>query len=657
MCWIVALLGACGTAAASPPTKAPPPYPPGSLPALHVPGPLSPRIANYRIDAKLDADKHRITATETLTWKHTGNAAVSSLPFHLYMNAFKNDATVFMKESHGSHRRQKAGKNTWGWIDVSSIKLGDAELRPQGKYGEDETTLEMPLPAPVEPGAEVTLSFSFTVQLPQVFARTGYMGDFIMVGQWFPKIGVLEVRDGQQAWHCDTFHLNSEFFADFGSYDVTLDVPATHTIAATGVLQTLEAAGERKKMTWHAEDVHDFAWMADPHMQVAQGQTKDGVKIFVYHRPEQAAFAARHIEAARRTIETFGRLFYPYPWSAMTIIDPPPDADQGAGGMEYPTLVTSGGDRWFTPAGVYIPEFVTIHEVGHNWFQGLLASNEVDEAWLDEGMNEYADGIVADEWNGADASMLGWGGLRFGHYEARRLGYNAESDVAPIATRSYEFPDFGAYGEQTYGKTTLVMKTLENTVGRDRFFAALGAYAQKWAFKHPTRRDLFESLNAALGEDVSWFLRPAVEGVGPVGLRVLGLSTRKQHPPRGVFGEGDARKTVDEKAAPEADTWVSEVTVGNTGSVPARVDVRFVFDDGSEKRERWDDAKEWRWKKFVLEGKHPVVEVEIDPDHRVMLEYERLDNAMSELGKSAAAWRAGARAGFWEQTILQIVGF
>src|SRR6185295_8910832 len=105
-----------------------------------------------------------------------------------------------------------------------------------------------------------------------------------------------------QKWHCDTFHLNSEFFADFGTYDVTLDVPAELTIAATGVLQKLEDAGAgRKRLTWHAEDVHDFAWMADPRMRVAQTETKDGVKIFVYHRPEQAAYASRHLEAAKRT--------------------------------------------------------------------------------------------------------------------------------------------------------------------------------------------------------------------------------------------------------------------------------------------------------------------------------------------------------------------
>ncbi len=665
-CVSFALLAACGSTARGAPAtpskpSAAPPYEPGSLPALRVPGPLSPRIASYRIDARLDYGAKRITGTQTLTWKHTGSAPVTSLPFHLYMNAFKNDATVFMRESGGRHRGQRAAGGKWGWIDVSSIKLGDTELRPAAKFGEDETTLEVPLPTPALPGAEVVLTFSFTTQLPQVFARTGYMGDFMMVGQWFPKIGVLapdpQAAGGAgQRWHCDTFHLNSEFFADFGSYDVTLDVPADLVVAATGVLTKSEdAEGARRRLAYRAEDVHDFAWMVDPRMRVAQTVTKDGVRILVYHRPEQARFAPRHLEAARRTIETFSRLFYDYPWSVMTVIDPPVEADGSAGGMEYPTLVTTAADRALAPRGVNLPETVTVHEVGHNWFQGILASNEVDEAWLDEGLNEYADGIVLEEWFGADASVLGFAGLRLGYYEGRRLASDFSDDPVPVATRSYQFPDNATYGELTYGKTALALKTLENMLGRDRFFVALGAYAERHAFKHPTREDLFGSLSAALGEDVSWFLRPAFETTGSVALEVSRIRTRKRHPPRGVFGEGDARQTVDEKAAPDEDTWISEVTVINAGGVPAMVDVRFRFADGSERRERWDDLSSW--KTFTLEGPEPVVEVELDPNRHILLEQERLDNALRVVGEASASWRAAARVGFWEQTILQLVGF
>jgi hypothetical protein len=629
------------------------PYPPGSKPALRVAGPLSPRIANYTISASLDDKAHRITATSTLRWKHTGKEPVSKVPLHLYMNGFKNETTVFMRESGGKHRGERGGKDAWGWIDVPSIKLAGEELRQRATFGEDETTLWVPLAAPIEPGAELVLDFSFTVQLPEVFARTGYKGDFTMVGQWFPKIGVLEAGpDGRDAWYCHTFHLNSEFYADFGTYDVTLDVPAALTVAATGVLMAAETKGERKTLVYRAEDVHDFAWMTDPRMEWSHTKSELGVDVYVYSRPEQRAFRPRHLEAGKRTIDTFSRLFSPYPWTTMTIISPPPDADGSAGGMEYPTLVTTSGDRWFTSSGVHLPEFVTVHEVGHNWFQGLLASNEAEEAWLDEGINEYADTIVMNDWFGARSSVLEVIGFGLGWDVLHQLGSPLRADAAPIATRSWAFPTNGHYGSSSYSKTAVAMQTLENAVGRERFHAALGAYAKAWAFKHPRRQDLVASLSAALGEDVSWFMDPAFLGRGGADFQIMEVRTRKKHEARGVFGEGETRKTVGEKDAPDGKTFVNEITVANTGTVPAPIDVVFHFADGKRETRRWDGKG--TFVTYVLEGAE-VETVELDPERRVPIEATPLDNGWTTSG--GASTRAAARVSFWEQTLLQIVGF
>src|SRR5688572_30072806 len=149
--------------------------------------------------------------------------------------------------------------------------------------------------------------------------------------------------------------------------------------------------------------------------------------------------------------------------------------------MEYPTLVTTAADRAMMVDGMLLPEFVTVHEVGHNWFQGLLASNEVDEAWLDEGVNDYADGLILDEWLGADRSMLDRWGLRASYYEFERYGADGEAMVSPIRTKSYEFaPD--EYGAATYRKTAQVLKTLEALAGKPKLLAALKRYAQEYAF-------------------------------------------------------------------------------------------------------------------------------------------------------------------------------
>jgi hypothetical protein len=224
----------------------------------------------------------------------------------------------------------------------------------------------------------------------------------------------------------------------------------------------------------------------------------------------------------------------------------------------------------------------------------------------------------------------------------------------PIATRSWDYPDNGAYGSSTYYKTAVAMHTLENMMGRERFFAALGGYARKWAFKHPTRDDLFDALAAGLGEDPRWFLVPAFQGRGGTDYRVLSLKTRKQHEPRGEFGDGEQKKKVGDKDAPETDTWISEILLANLGNVPAIVKVRLTFADGRTVDKTWDDRKPWT--RLVIEDKAEVVAVQIDPDHLMVMEQESLKNGLDTRGDGGASWRAASRASFWEQTAFSLVG-
>jgi hypothetical protein len=607
---VLVLLCACRPHAQRP---APLPAPaPDGRPPLNKPGPLAPRIASYAIRAELDPAAHRITATETLRWRHTGVAPVASVPLHLYMNAFKDETTLFMRET-GGRLRGLTARTDAGWIEVESIVAGGVELRPGARFGADATTLDVPLPRPLAPGAELVLELRFTTQLPMAFARTGWTGAFHMVGQWFPKIGVLSIEGRGQRWHCDPFHGDSEFFADFGVYDVELTVPTTHRVAAAGVLVGADELGDgRRRLRYRAEDVHDFAWMADPFMKVETARA-GAVEIRLYHRPGHEAYVARHLEAARRTLETFGRLFGPYPYAILTLVDPPWDAALATGGMEYPTLVTTGGDADLP--GTHFAEIVTVHEVGHQWFQGLLASNEVDEAFLDEGVNEYANGLVLDDWFGADRSFLDLPGAHVGYVEEHRIGHDPRRLVTPIATPSYLFAP-GEYASATYSKMMLVLSTLEALAGRAEVVAALGRYARANRFRHPTRRDLV----AALGPEWRGFLDPALLGPGGVDYRIQSI--------------GDDAFTVE-----------------NLGPVPAPAEVAVRLRDGQIRRERWDGAVGFRT--FAVAA--PIAEVEIDPDGKVLLEHDRLDDGWAELDLAAPA-RAAARVGFWEQTLEALVG-
>ncbi len=660
------LLCALGCAAGCEPSLGPPrkqPLPtPDPMPALRTPEPRSSRIASYRIDASYDARTHRIEATEVLTWRNDGKSPVTEVPFHLYMNGFKNETSLFMTSSRGSHRGNSASDTAWGWIEVPSIRLGAQELRPGARYlGPDETVLEVPLPAPVAPGATLELTLAFTVQLPEVFARTGYQGAFTMVGQWFPKIGVRVGAPGFETWHCRPFHVHTEFFADFGVYDVALTVPDTHVVAATGVLTGAEDKPDGTRvLRYHAEDVHDFVWMIDPYMEVLTGEAKvEGgppVVVRVVHRPRQRGFARRHLRAAIGAVEHFSQLFYPYPWAIMTVVDPPPEAG-GAAGMEYPTLVTTAADHAFMREGLRFPEFVTIHEVGHNWFQGILASNEFEEAWLDEGVNEWADGVVMARIYGEKGSAVDWMGWTAEQFRMRRaLGGSLADLPAPIATAAYVFPDAGSYGAATYTKTMLALRTLENLVGRDRFGQAMKAYAQAWAFKHPTGNDLVTSLEQHLGEDLDWFWRPAFYQTGAADFAVRSADCHLQHPARGVFGEGESRRTRTGGETPSTGTWTCQIVIVNTGTIAVPVDIELRFADGTRTRERWDARDGSRWHELTVSRSKPLAEVVIDPDGLVLISDRVADDHLRLVDDNRAAWRASARLTFWTHTAMQAVG-
>ncbi|MBK7539017.1 MAG: M1 family metallopeptidase [Myxococcales bacterium] len=625
-----------------------------------IAAPRTPRHASYKISAALDPATHVVTATQTLTWKNYGQSPVQTLPFHLYLNGFKNESSLFMRSSRGRHRSSRATEN-WGTIDVLSIRLNDeTEVRALARYvGPDETVLEVPLPTPLGAGETIEIKMRFVAKLPEIFARTGYRGDFHMVAQWFPKIGVRVGVPGAETWACEPFHVSAEFFADFGTYEVDLTVPDAYVVAATGVLVAAERDSKRgvRTLRYRAEDVHDFAWMADPYMVKISGTAKlaaSTVEVRVWYRPEQHRFAKRHLAAAIGTVETMSELFLPYPWPVLTIIDPPMDAVDGAGGMEYPTLVTTAGDSVYSRPGIRIPEMVTVHEVGHQWFQGMLASNEAAEAWLDEGVNQWSNGVVMERLYGQPGSVMDWMDLQAGLYEVTRASLDYPSSIpSPIATAAHAFVDNEAYGTASYQQTMLALRTLEGVVGKAKLLSAMKHYAQTWAFRHPTGRDFFAAISEHVGQDLSGFFHSVFHQLGGPELSVRSMSCRAAHEPRGIFGDGASRKVVTESSAPATGAYQCSVIVQNTGPLQLAVDIEVGFEDGT--RERWNETQIGAWKELTFARSSPIAEVVIDPDDKVMMA-DPLPLRRRSLGDPRASYRSGARLGFWAQELMRVVG-
>jgi hypothetical protein len=626
--------------------------------------PLSPRIANYNIDVHLDTGLKRLFARETLTWRNTSSDTICDLQFHMYLNAFKNERSTFMRESGGRHRVFTSdNKKGWGWTEIRKIRrTGGTDLMSKMAYIQpddgnrfDETVLRIDLDNPVLPGDNIILEIEFEAQLPVIFARTGYAGDFFMIGQWFPKIGVWEHGRG---WNCHQFHLNSEFFADFGNYTVNITLPDPLITGATGVLLGETINGDNTKtQTYYCEDVHDFAWTADKNFIPFEDMWQN-VHIRYLCHPYREGDAKRIIAAAKFALAYMDDWIGPYPYPVLTIVDPQYGAG-GAGGMEYPTLITAG-DHWLMPEGLRLPENVTVHEFAHNYFYGILASNEFEEAWLDEGMTTYSEVKMMDSYFPADeGSTLNLFGLKIDDSQYTWLGYAGNPKQDRILRPSWTYQR-GGYGRFSYFKPAMMLLTLENYLGNERMRAIWHAYYDRYKFKHPHTPDFISVVNEISGSDMNWFLEPLIYGSDVLDYSIGSLSS-KPIPRRnmGVFGDplGEEQDSLtlpsDETPDDSVTIYESKIVVSREGEIKFPVEILVRFNDGDSVREEWDGID--RYRVFTYNRPSGVASAQVDPEHKVWLDINFLNNGRSIGDHDAAPSKYAWRWLFWMQNLLQFL--
>jgi hypothetical protein len=546
-------------------------------------------IASYEIDVTLDAGAKTLVGQETVTYINQTDEPIPDLVFHLYLNAFSGPDTVYMGET-GVNLQDP------GWIEIDEIRLGDDTPLSLEATGEDAardperaTLVRADLPRSVAPGESVEISIEFRAKLPRVFARTGYAGDFFMIGQWFPKLGVWE--DG--AWNAYVFHANSEFYADFGTYDVAITLPTEYVTAGTGLpVETTEHDDGTKTVRYHAEDVIDFAWAASPHFQEARREV-DGVEILYVYLPEHEATVERALGAAELAVKSFGDWYGRYPYKRLTVVDVPDNA-MGAGGMEYPTLVTAG--KAPGPSGLEgfrMLELVIVHEVGHQWWQSMVAFNEAEEPWLDEGFTDYSATRAMAERYGSGSSVLDLGGLEVGYLDARRAEYMSNPRV-PMYGRAWDFRG-QEYSVAAYAKPVLALTTLEGALGEETMLELMRTFFQRYQFAHPTTEDFRAVAEEVAGQDMRWFFDGLVYGDGILNYTVTALDAHS-------------------------------VTVTRQGDLTVPTEVLVTLCDGGAVTEPWDGGEAERTLSYP---DRTVCRAEIDPEREVVIDVAWFDNGLS----------------------------
>jgi hypothetical protein len=598
--------------------------------------PLSPRNASYRIDARLDPSVRVIVGAETIVWRNITGTTATELQFHLYWNAWKNARSTWMRERAIAFGPPEADRPAadLAHIDVTAIRLTSpitADLTasqhfitPDDDNADDQTVMALPLPQPVGPGGSVTVELAWSAHVPRTFARTGAIGDFFFIAQWFPKLGVFQ----DTGWNCHQFHESTEFFSDYGVYDVSLTVPQRWIVGATGVQrERVDNPDGTATHRYHQDDVHDFAWTTSPDFVVRTARfehpTLPAVDMRLLLQPEHAGQADRHFDATRTTLKYYGEWFGAYPYGHITIVDPA--YQSGAGGMEYPTLFTAG-TRWLAPARVTTPEGVTVHEAGHQFWYGIVGNNEFEDAWMDEGLNTFSTArAVAQVYDPNFLAIRYFGGFVPWVYrdiplsretEGNRLaGYRRDAKSDAESTPSFRyFPSTG--GSITYNKTALWLNTLERWLGWPTLQRVMAAHFDRWKFKHPAPDDFFRTATEVASRD----LRPFFDQV---------------YRSSNVFDYG----VQDLTAAREGPQYRSNVVVRRYGEATFPVDVLVTFENGERVTERWDGLDRWKLYSYVRPS--AAVSAEVDPKRVLLLDVNYTNNSRTlrpEGPRAATKW-------------------
>ncbi len=641
-------------------------------------GPRVPPVASYTIEAAVSAE-HVVTGKETVRFTNRTKASLPDLALHLYLNAWRNDRSTWLLEQRqggGRPDRGLSAKDTahWGWSEIHRIALDDGtDLTPGLTYvspddgnPDDRTLVSVPLPHPVAPGETLVFRVDWEAKFPRAVARTGWKDDYLLGAQWFPKLCAAT----DSGWNAHQFHAGTEFFADFGDYDVSLTLPKADKgrVGGTGVLkEETELAGDVVRERFLAEDVHDFAFAACPRFVVVKdtfsGKGLPNVDIVLLLQPDHRPLRDRYLKAVKVGLEDFGTRYLPYPYPVVTVVDPPWGSHSE--GMEYPTLFVGGG-RELAPRAAQSPESVTVHEYGHQVFYGMLATNEFEEAHLDEGFNTYATLKALEAAYGDPSLVVRFYGLPvtfagvvvpypFGVTDRfHRWEISSRSDAQAVP--SYRQLDGNAIRSNAYLRTALLLFSCERTFGEAVWAKVMKTYATRFAFKHPTTADFLAVVKEVAGESAAASVAGIVATAGSVDYAVTSVETHEDSGLTGFSGEGSERKFETPRKGATG-TYLSTVVVQRFGEAVWPVDVVFTFQDGSRLTRPWTGAERWvRWR---LRGPK-LVSAEVDPARKCLLDGNTLNNGR-RTGPDTRASRAWtARLMFWAQNLLEtfsLLGF
>lgn len=482
----------------------------------------------YEMDVTMDVEKNIYQGIQKLYYTNNSPDTLTRAFYHLYFNAFQPNSmmdvrsrTIADPDRRVLDRIQKLAPNEIGYLKVKSLTMNGKKV----KYEEVETILEVDLVEPILPGQTVVFDMVFEGQVPLQVRRAGRdnaEGIRYSMSQWYPKMCAYDWR----GWHANPY-VGREFYGNFGDFDVKITIDKTYILGGTGYLQNANQIGygyesdgvtvpapKGKNLTWHffAPNVHDFMWAADPKYTHEKVKMENGPMVhFLYVKSEKteenwAKLKGYTVDAIRYMSDRFGK----YPYEQFSVVQ------GGDGGMEYPmsTLIT-GHRNLASLVGV------TVHELIHSWYYGVLGFNESSEPWLDEGFTTWGTDVVMDAVFKKSTGFVLDGNYK-SYFRLAKGGYEE-----PLTTHGDHYNLNAAYGPGTYSKGAVFVEQLSYVIGRENFDKGMRRLWSEWQFKHPNGNDVMRVMEKVSGLELDWYydyfiastktIDYGIKGVEPVG--------------------------------------------------------------------------------------------------------------------------------------------
>lgn len=601
---------------------------------------------NYTIDVTLNDQKHTLSAYEKIEYINNSDSTLTYLWFHIWPNAYKNHETALAKQllDNGAVKFYFSQEEDRGYIDSLNFKVDGQAIEWQYHPAYIDVC-KLILPKPLLPGDKIVIETPFFVKLPKgIFSRLGHMGESYQITQWYPKPAVFD----KKGWHEMPYLNQGEFYSEFGSFDVKITLPKNYVVGSTGDLQTpseiewlnkkanedssksFEKPSKKEKSDWEAfpessneiktlhykqNKVHDFAWFADKRWHVLKGEvelpnSKRKVTTWSMFTDREAHLWKNSIEYINDAVYYYSLWNGDYPYNQMTAVD---GALTAGGGMEYPNVTVIGGT-----GRAFALETVIMHETGHQWFYGVLGSNERDYAWMDEGINTFNE-MRYIQTKYPKATVLGTDESKmlqmFDLDRPQRLQYYLgyvfmarQNKDQPLNIRADQFTS-GNYGAMVYYKTGASFYYLKSYLGEEQFDNVMKKYFQKWKFKHPQPEDLRKLFEYETGEDLSWFFDD-----------LLASDKKLDYKMKKVLH------------VPHEDSLIHAVKVKNKGEITAPLSIAAFDDNDSMVYKIWylpqDNSKTMNFGLPTYSSKQTL---KIDPDNE-MLELRSKNNSIRTTG-------------------------